>query len=163
MNYLHLIEPIIRSLMGKEISRLEDWTAQLVVENQALGGHPYGFFYYGIIFSHYERRHTASEGLKAIDSSLTPQAHALHTATQKRRSDEQKLRQTLSVLLSRCRTRQDARDSLPEILAKSINELKTLPRERPEGFIIAKSTYHINQFNVAMDIVNYYTFNKMVY
>lgn len=162
-DYLHLIKPLIRGLMEKEISRLHKIMTQLVVENHVLGGHKYGFYYFGVLYSPYERRYTASQSLKAIHQSLTHQAHALYTASLKRQSDEQKLRQTLSVLLSRCNTRQDVRDALPEILGKLVNDLRTLPRSRPEGFVLNKTPHLREQYNTALEIVNFYTFNKMVY
>lgn len=162
-NFIFYLETLIASIMGPEHKRHEKISAQLVVENTSLGGHPYGFYYMGQRFSNHAARHVIAESLQPIRQELIPQAHALYTQMKQARSDEQKLRQALSVVLPKCRSKQDVRDVLPEVFIREVSDFRNLNRLRPEGFLLEEFPMLKSQYEKAVDIAKYYTFNKLIY
>jgi len=161
--FLPLLDPLVESVMKVEANRHHHLIMQLINENHALGGHKNGFFFLGMRYSNLETRHVVSENLRYIVPSLTEAAHTLHSEILQAFADEKKLRQSLSVVLPRCKSNQDVRDVLPEVFIREVSQLKDLKRTRPEGFLLEDHPMLHNQYVKAVNIAKYYTANKILY
>lgn len=161
--FLPLIDPLVESVMNVEARRHHHLILQLINENHALGGHKNGFFFLGMRYANLQSRYVASENLRYLVPSLSEGAHSLHSEILQARSDETKLRQSLSVVLPRCKSNQDVRDVLPEVFIREVSQLKNLKRTRPEGFLLEDHPMLYSQYAKAVDIAKYYTANKILY
>jgi len=161
--YLPLIPPLMESLMGVEKNRLKKAKAELVKKNHGLGGEELGFYYLDMRFSIADQRFQNGQTLPYVLPALNEEASELYEEIRKVEHDEQKLRQSLSVVVPKCNTLQEVRDVLPEIFIREVPQLRALERLREPGFILEEYPMLKPQFMKAMEIADYYTVNKLIF
>lgn len=158
-----LVQPVCDALIRKEVERLDGILAQLVKENYALGGAKEGYVHCGRIFSDLPPRERRGAHFRPVMMGLRAQADDLLMLTQKLENDAQMLRQSLSVVLSKCLNLQEARDVLPENLVNLIPAFRGLERHRDEGFILDQFPLLKSQYNKAVEIALYYQVNQLIF
>lgn len=161
--YLPLIDPLIQTLMGAEAKRLNEMKLDLIRRNQEEGGDEHGFLFIDMYFLDRPRKYLRGVSLKGPQKGLTDDALFLYDAVNDAQRDEQKLRQSLTVVLSKCKSSQDVRDVLPEVFIGEISSLRGMKRTRPEGYLLEEYPMLKSQYKKAIEIAEYYTVNKILF
>lgn len=157
------VDELITSLMGKEITRQAALTKELVQINREAGGTKYGFLYAGQIYSSLLPKHRRGMSFGPVVSQLEGEAAELRRLAVKLEADERKFRQSMSVVLSKCRSLQDVRDVLPEVVIRDVPKLQELSRIRAEGFLLQDHPVLKRQYDNAVEIAKYYIANRLIY
>ena len=161
--HVEMIGPIVDAFFKPEKARLDRGLVDLVKENHSLGGHPYGFFYNGKLFSPAAIAQLRGQKITQVLQALEDAARK-HLALNQTLTDNQlRLRQSLTVVATRCRAIQDFRDSLPEPLVKVAPDLAAMPRHRAEGAVLDGDPVLRGQFEKVIRICLYYTANRLLY
>jgi len=152
-------------LMRYEDSRLNSLLQNLLNANKAAGKSNLGFLYNGKSYSPYTdtQLQKANIRLKPIHSTLENEAEHYAFLANKLEQDSQYVYQHLSVLLLKCKSKQDVRDALPDAVVEPFAEFSGMTRTRPEGFIVSDNPLLKKQFSVFQDIVRYYISNRLIY
>lgn len=158
-----LVDPVCSALMNRETKRLQGVKENLIKDNSSLGGAPEGFLYQGTIYSNAKGPARRAAKLKPIHESLTNRAEDFQFLSNKLEIDRQILRQSLSVVIPKCRTKQDVRDALPETLIEDIPDFRGMQREREEGFLLDENPLLKSQFERAVSIALYYRVNQLIF
>lgn len=156
-------DPLMELFMRDETARLRELTAKLCMDNAALGGTPNAFRYNSRIYHAIPLRDIHRTSVKQIDTTLEDRAAHLEHVTEIFERDTKRLTQGITVVLSRCTTSQDVRDALPEELVQISPELSTLPRTRPEGYVLEEHPMLRKQFEATMELALYYTANRLIF
>lgn len=158
-----LLGPVCSALLARETKRLNAVRVSLIQKNGNIGGSPDGFLYAGKVYT--ELRGPARHGkiFKPIAKQLEQDAYDLVFLTDRLEADGQILRQSLSVVIPLCRTKQDVRDVLPETLVADIPTFRGIPRQREEGFALNEKPLLKAQYKKAVEIALYYRVNQLIY
>lgn len=147
-------------LFGKDYDRLYRRTFDLIEKNHEAGGSPDGFLYEGVYYNNL-RATIFSKGKRGnLMPSMEPAMKQYLDDRKKIESDRAKVRQTLTLLILPCETKQDIRDVLPEILVENIPDLAALPRIREEAFTLT-TELHRTQYNEFKDLISIYLVSRM--
>jgi hypothetical protein len=147
----------------REARRITEMLHSLLTQNKALGGSDYHFEYRGKNYSPYAASVYPTVKVDPIHPSLEEEAEHVALLHDKLNKDEHYLAQHLKVLLLKCRSMQDVRDVLPDILTQPYAGFADRPRTRPEGFLVAQNALLTAQFKTFQDIVRYYISNRLIY
>lgn len=161
--FLYLQGPLINSVMGPELARYENHKKALVAKHHRLGGGEYGFYYMGHRFTTHEAAYLVDITLPNVHPELTEEVQLLFDDIQKAEHDFKKLSQALSVVLPKCQTLQDVRDTLHEVFIRDVPRLRSIPRVNQEGYILDEHPMLKRQYMKAVEIAEYYTANKLIY
>lgn len=142
--------------------RLLELRVGLIKDNEALGGHPYGFVFQG---HHFVLPDVSLRGakLKTPHSSLVQRAAAYITDEAMVQVETAQIRQILFLLLRSCETSQDIRDAIPESVAELHPILKSLPRTRPEAWTLKDRPVYLNQYKKLRDKIDFYVTARLLY
>lgn len=160
---LELVDPVIDSLLQVEDEDLKQKIQELIDENSLLGGHYKGFYYSGDVFSPYAKKLLRGSRIKEIDPTLEERAEYCRARRNRLAEDRKKLQQLLTIIFSKCKTKQDVRDVLPEVIANKVDAFKGMPRQNNEGFILADNPMLMNQYCAAVDQALEYLVEKLIY
>lgn len=129
-----LVIKLVNYICSFEINRIKKREQQLVAENRKLSDNAYDAFYFnGRVFTD----HTSVKLKKmGIVPSLVPAINQLNKETIINNNRQAQIRTGLKDILKECRTLQDIRDVLPNSLAEQIDQVKGMPRSRPDGFTV---------------------------
>lgn len=95
--------------------------------------------------------------------TLRGEAVELIAYTQSFAKDRDYIRQVFSFLVPEVSDNQDFRDSLSDIIADYIPQLKNLPRQRPEAFHIRPHPHKMRQWYAAKERLEHYIGNLLVF
>lgn len=164
---LTLVYPLTDALLRDERQRLYHQQEDLVHRNFLRGGSANGYMHGGVGYKSYLSSYNNKLlGLKAIDpehTDLLEEAEDLHQLNLKLEVDQAQLRQSLTVVLGRCKTTQDVRDVLPDNISNLLTALNTLPRQNEPGCLIKDNPILYNQYLKAVAVAYYYTANKLIF
>lgn len=154
-----IIDGLIAHLFRKEDQRLSKTDEDIVSRNEKASGSSGGFYYMGQSYG------TSLKGLGYIGLHETlmgeMEAHALD-----RKAvlwDKQRIRQALLIALKDARTLQDVRDSLPNGIAEFIDQIKEMPRTRPEGFLLESNPRQKAQYFKLREKMEFYLAVRLLY
>lgn len=162
--FLSYVEPLVSSVTASEKTRLQKYKETLIERNHQLGGHINGFFYMG-------KRFTMSSGkylklskaqLGPVQEAMIPQVVEYQKDIQQTDHDKSRLRSALSVVLSKCESNQDVRDSLPDFYFQDF-PMGSITRTRPVGFMLEGNSLLMEQFNEANEIALKYLANRLLF
>lgn len=159
-----LIDSLIVKLFEAEHRRLAKNELGLVMSHRELTGSEIdGFIYRGQFYTDLGQK-IASKGTKTgPHPSLVPKILA-HLADKKEIAfDKQRIKQALVLTLDHCRSRQDVRDALPNVLGELIPECKDIPRTRPEGFGIENHSRKSAQYEKLREKIEFYAAARLLY
>ena len=159
-----VIDALVSGLFSTEMQRLRKRELQIVVENRKLSGSQFdGFFYQGRYYTDLDKS-IASKGIKSgLHLSLAPSMEA-HVRDEKEvKNDTHRVKQALALLLKDARTAQDLRDALPDQLAEMIDQIKSMPRMRPEGFTLMTDPRKYEQYRKLREKIEFYTATRLLY
>lgn len=159
-----VIDALIIELMKPESTRLKKRELELVKENRKVSsGNFDGFFYQGKYYTDLDKS-VASKGIKSgLHSSLVPSMEAFVADEKIVKNDQHRMKQALALVLKDCRTAQDLRDALPNQLAEMIDQIKHLPRQRPEGFTLMADPRKLSQYQLLREKIEFYTATRLLY
>ena len=158
-----LLNPILYAFFKEERDRLTKRLETLIIENQKLGGTQNAYMHGGFLYSTLPFRYFRGIQVKPVHSSLEPDADTLAELMNKLKEDEQKVRQGLSVIIPKCKHKQEFRDALPETLVSLVPELRGMERIEEEGHILREKPMLRYQYQRIVDLVDYYQANKLIY
>ena len=158
------VDALVASILDLEEGRLGRERDAIIRENQALGGTMNVFLYRGAL-------HSSLPGFRIRDigpiAGLHRDLHARMDRYLERRErlgrDRTRIRNALSVVGLRCRTRQELRDVLPETLVAQVPALARMARSREEGYLLAGNPVLLRQFRDMVDLVLDYQANRLLY
>jgi hypothetical protein len=159
-------ELLTNSLIANEKKRIYDRQIELVSRNAALGKPIYGYSFKGTQITPYNRAALARAKvrLSPIHFTLADDANELFIEDKKLQSDAQTIKQALTVPLTKCTSKQDFRDVLPDFFLKYCHsEIYSLPRTREVGFNLQDSPMLYKQYQKALDIAYYYLGNDLLF
>lgn len=159
------INELIRRLFEPDTKRLQKWIDKMDAENRAAHGDNtlLGFAYLGRYYRPSHVQGADPTGPKLIHGSLAGQVEAFNRDEQMVESHKAFIRQGLVVLLEPCRSNQDMRDALPEGLVQLAPELKTLTRQRAEGWTLEDNPRGKRQFEKLRLNLDAYAMARMIY
>jgi hypothetical protein len=163
LDYLKLIPSLIASVMGPEKARFKKLRSKLVEDNMKLGGNVLGFRHLGLRYSNNHPRDTKGVHLPAVEPSFKGEVQRFEALVLRAERDEQRLRQSLTVVLPMCESLQDIRDVLPEVFVTEITQLSSLVRTREAGYILREHPVLKTQYDQAVEIALFYTVNRLVF
>jgi hypothetical protein len=155
-----IIDGICRHLFRKENERLDKARDEIIRQNlEASGGTTGGFFFMGM--------HYGQPLYKGAPSSLHPSlVQAMNDHIKDRRTvlwDKDRVKQSLLIALKDARTLQDIRDSLPNGIAEMIDQIKDMPRTRPEGFLLESQPRQHAQYFKLREKMEFYLAVRLLY
>lgn len=159
-----IITALIVALFRAEEKRLRKRELDLVSENRkASGGQTDGFFYQGLFYTDVD--HSGVKlGVKAsLHPSLVPSMASHVKDRETIEFDKRRVKQALALILRDCKTTEDLRDALPNQLAEMIDQVKGLPRTRPEGFTVLSDPRKYKQYQSLREKIEFYTVTKLLY
>lgn len=156
------IEPTVEAFLKPEHVRLQNIMISLIQRNHALGGHPYGFFHNGRLFSPVGPAKLRGHKIQAAHTTVRPEAEDLVQKREKLKEAKLRLSQAMIVIASRCTCEQDFRDSLPEPLVEC-SPYAHLRRHRDEGAVLEHYPMLRAQLQKTVRIVLYYSANRLLY
>lgn len=159
------LREIMENLFKFEDTHHSRVVKQMVEKNAELGGPSEGFLYGGHFISVLEgpARHAASTIKKKGHPDLDEEARSYLAIKKKRDRDYQKISQALGIMLRPCKTYQDLRDALPEVLVWCCDAVRGIPRIREEGWTLHDRPLIQVQFDEMEDDILYYLATKIVY
>ncbi len=158
-----LIRFLTDKLAAKDYTRLNGVLQNLIEENQALGGPNVGFLFHGEFHSNLPIRQRAAAPKQHIHASLMPAASQYVLEKRQLATDLKRIGHGLSIVLMPCKTTQDVRDALPDLVKDMVPDLKDLSRTRPEAFTIAGETFKMVDYKVTEDLIAFYVANQILY
>lgn len=163
-NSHEVIKRIASSLFSAEERRLELIKERLIVANKELHpGRPHdGFTYEGKTYDPVGlplgRRTRVSLHVRLV-GEMVEYLKDLEVVW----GDRYYISQMLFLLLSPCSSLQDIRDALPNAIVDTLDDLKHLPRTRPDGYTIENSTRTIRQYRKAVTRMEFYATMRLMY
>ena len=160
---MELLDPVVSGLIMPEWRRLDAILKALILKNFTAGGHEDGFLHGGETYCLKKPFYLRGAQISPIHFSLFDDAEFCRQCRDDLKRDIKKLRQSLTVVLPRCRDKQDLRDAFPEVLIRYIPELQSLARSREEGHLLESTPVLHRQFEQAVKIALAYTANQLIY
>ena len=159
-----IIRALTDALFSAEIKRLRKRELDLVAENRSLSSEHYdGFFYQGQFYTDLDRS-LAAKGIKAsLHSSLVPSMEQHIKDKKEVDFDRLRIRQALALSLNGIRNNQDLRDALPNQLAEMIDQIKALPRHRPEAYTLMDDPRKFQQYQKLREKIEFYAVARLLY
>ena len=161
------VDRALDRLFEPERRRLNKLVYAITEKQAALQGNPcYGSVYRGERYIPESSLGYLKEikKLRSLSFQLNADAVALYTDTCKIENDQTHIRQLLTILLSRCKTSQECRDSLPDCVASLIPELKDFPRRNPDpAFMIRDNPNFMLEYERTLPKIQFYSVTHMLY
>jgi len=162
-----LISHIQEQLFSHEEKRLQETTKEIVrAARTILKGDIAGVIYEGIFYPNPDRTTPIqqSERKPPLPEQLEPRMVAHMADALKVATDRQTIWQAIYKLLENCDTVQDLRDALPACLEDVFpNELKNMPRVRPEMFTVQDDHRGLRLAEKALPLMQFYTAARLIY
>ena len=152
-NVLRQNRTLASVFFNTERRRLRDMLEGLIHENFNLGGTQHGFVYRSNHYTLLHPKQARSLTLGYVDPSLSSKVDVYVAYLSSMNKAEKSLTFSLDSITLACSTEQDLRDALPDPIVELTSNLKTLPRTRPEDWIIADKPKLAQQFQALGDVV----------
>ena len=158
-----ILRPILADLFAKDSQVLRRDLEELIDANHQAGNPKEGFLLNGEFHTLMNSKSIPLENKRQIHVSLYGQTMAY--IRQRDTCNKEKSRMTfgLVVLLTDCKTWQDIRDALPEILVKMVPGLTELKRTRQEAWTLEFKPLQQHQYQEIRDLIDFYFTNKLLY
>lgn len=159
-----VIKALIAALFKAEDQRLHRRELELVSENRKVSSEHYdGFFFQGHYYTDLDRN-IAYKGIKSgLHSSLVPSMEQHIKDKKEVEFDRLRIRQALTMSLNGVRNIQDLRDALPNQLAEMIDQIKVLPRHRPEAYTLMDDPRKFQQYQKLREKIEFYAVARLLY
>lgn len=161
--YLPLIEIALAEIFQPEREQMQRTLEGLVRENQSRGGTMNAFRYEGLLYSVIPLKHVIHDRPRDLDPTLEKSFLRYQKRMDRFERDFKKIRQAISMVVSKCRSQQQLRDALPDSITHLVPGLKDLPRHDIEGCVLKDKPHLHRQFTEAMDIALDYIANRLIY
>ena len=102
---------------------------------------------------------------KPIDADLLPDARRIVSRINKMTIDKQRVINFFGVLAQRCRSLEDFRDMLPDMVVERMegHEITGIPRTREAGYAFSSSPAKSKLYQDGLDIMFAYLVNELVF
>ncbi len=157
---LALSNKLIAKLFEANSAEFNKSIIKLVKDNRQLKGGD-GFMFQGKYYSDIVGAYRNHQRV-SLDFSLYDRMNQLMQSSRVWLSDQDKIRQSINLLLLDCNNMQDQRDALPNTLVNLSDELKQIPRIREEAWTIINNPMHYRQYLKIRDKIDYYSAMKLL-
>lgn len=158
-----LIDAVLLETFQHEQERLKNDFEQLVIENQTRGGTMNGFRYEGLLYAVIPLNKFRQENIANLAEDLVPAFQRYMESKNRLEKDIQRIRNSLSVVLNKCRHPQDVRDVLPEVIVCKVDKFRGMDRIREEGWVLRDFPHLKAQFESAIELLCFYQANRLIY
>jgi hypothetical protein len=161
--YQGLVDPVLVEIFSGEKLHLNKVLDSILRENQQMGGTMNAFRYESHLYSSVDPKTLRSVSVSDLNSTLVKPVKRYIKDLNQLKIDMMKLRNALSMVLTKCHNIQDCRDALPDIISSKIPEMRGMERIKEEGHVLRNKPELLNQFKQVMEIGLYYQANRLIY
>jgi|GEM_PF-3415475 len=158
-----LTPTLANAFFEPETKRIALMVQTLIKDNHAAGGHLYGFYHEGEIYSNHSPRDRRGQRILPVQAQLFDQAVFLKSTRTQVARDKTKLTQALVALICKCSGAQMIRDVLPEYLVRLVPSLQGLPRFNDEEWFYREQPSMLRHRESLEEITLYYAANRLIY
>ncbi|MGQ0565562.1 MAG: hypothetical protein ACT4OK_10895 [Gemmobacter sp.] len=156
------IAATVESFFKPERRRQQALLAEMIQRNRQLGGHEYGFYHNGRLFSLSPPSKLRGHKLERAYPEIGLMAEDLVEKQAKLKEDTLRMNQGLAVIVARCESFQAYRDSIPEPLVQH-TPFSHLARMGEEARVLQGNHVLAQQYAKLERIVLYYSANALIY
>lgn len=162
MNLKETSTELIGFLTQPYEAHLQERELQLIEDNMALGGSPYGYIFAGEVYTCWVLKGAAFKSVENIHPDLYEDANALHEDSKAFQKDIKLLTQGLGILLAPCSSFQDVRDALPDMAKGALPYTSNLSRHRPEAWTLAEHPLRQHSNERTKDLITMFLSHRML-
>jgi hypothetical protein len=156
------VKAAINNFMQKEKQLHQNNLNKLIELNHKLGGHNHGFYHAGLLFTNVSGVYTKGVSVPPIHHSLEDEATDHYNWGKKLNHDIRFMIMSSVVVISKCYSNQDIRDTLPEPIVQSMS-IKYMERLNEEGHTLKEYPNLLKQFEKFQNTVYFYQANKLIF
>ena len=158
-----LISAMLTEIFKSEDRRLKLAEIEMVRKNSTLHDTPIDGFFHGGLFFTQMATGVGKSARGALHPSLVPDMDR-HIADRKTvEFDKLRVKQALALILVECQSLQDIRDTLPDMLTEMLDQVQSLPRTRPEAFLLENKKNLLRQYTKLREKIEFYMAMKLLY
>lgn len=157
------VNHIVGLLTDREIKQETKWLNTIISSNGSKGGHALGFTYAGKYFVSGEVTVHERALMRSLHKDLWGEMQDFWKAHNALDKEVQRLRQGLCVLLHPCKTAQDVRDTLPDIVCRLDSALSKQDRTRPEAFTLKNNPIQLHEYAQTRELMDFFLTSRMIY
>lgn len=159
------VKRVVDTLVIQEEYRMDRVLQDIVKANMELQPETphHGFAYNGGFYDLEDLPRIGKRIRVMLHSDLWPRMEEYLKTTAQITGDRRLISQMLAPLLQPCYVMQDVRDALPNCLTDQLEELKTLPRTRDEGYTLAGNPKLLAQFEKLKDRIHFYIALRLMF
>lgn len=159
---LKFINDIISEVTVSETNRIDELRKKCVEEHVKLTNTD-GFYMGGKIFTNVQNAPFSILQKTVCHQSVRKDAENYLKQLKELHEDQSRIRQGLTILLSKVSSRQDMRDALPDVLLQFVKnpEITSLPRTREAAYTVT-SKLHLSQLEKTLDRVYFYMGSRLI-
>lgn len=158
---LHFYQMLWKGILEPEQKRLQKQIDEIARENIARGSPSGSMTVKGVIISSSAR--AVGVGARPVHPELEERLWSVHKAQKSFAVERQHIRHVVSFIVPDEYDFQNYRDSLSDVVANLIPNLKDMKRTRPECWHIMGNEQKMNQYFRARDTLEYYIGNMLVF
>lgn len=156
-----IIQECLNIIFSHEQERILEAKSSLVKEMKATGKVTGNATMYG--GAAFNEKGITTQQRFPFPVAFSEQAEAIVADEKRLTQDRLVVNQILTLACMGCKTSEDFRDALPEILVDNLPNLRQLPRNRPEAFLLAGQEQKLEQYKKLRDILDFYMVSKLIY
>jgi hypothetical protein len=151
----NLTDPRERMLLREKVDLIE--------RNHALGNPANGFLLGGAYHTDLVGSQAKSAPKHQIHNTLKSEGMAYLASRTEIQNDAQRITQALSLLLGSCKSYQDVRDALPDMLRDTLTDTASLDRFKEPYWTLQNSALQLHQYHIAEPLMlQYYTHRILI-
>lgn len=158
-----LIQVVLSDLLQFERKRLEGVLEKILQTNRKHGRSGNAFIHQGQVYSLLPICQIRGEPITEPHPAVTEDLDYYLNQKEELIRSEQRLKQGLSVVVGRCKTIQDLRNALPDILVHELPSLRGLSRTEPEGAMLESRPKLREQFEQTIDLALTFAAKRLFY
>jgi hypothetical protein len=136
---------------------------ELIEANHDAGGPSHGFLFGGQFHTFLEHRDRPTAEKKLLAIALHARGRDYLKDVAMTAKEKTRLTQGVSQLLQSCRSLQDIRDALPDVVVALFSELTQLTRTRPEAWPFEGKPFQMHSYKQTADLLSFYVSNRLLY
>lgn len=157
------VHTIVAGLLKSESDRLTETLKGIIRANHRAGGTDKAFLFDGRLYCLVPVADVRGSTVSTLYSSFRDEMLYYLSEVEALRRTEQRLRQGLSVVTTKCQTLADFRDALPDILVRDIDQFRGIPRTRPVAFMLEGNQRLKDQFDQTVEMALEYAGRRLLY
>lgn len=151
-----VIDEIVTTLVEDERNILGEVGGELVAENAKLGGDTYGFMIGGLRISHLQPAAQKGMRFRTIEEPLLKKGTEYLSDLKGYETKVKLLRQGLYTRCRDCKSMQEIRNAIPDLIKGAHSDIENLPRTEKEGWPTEDKPIQMFQFENLKGVCAYF-------